>query len=167
MYFDNILLRQYLDSELKVKVYSDESRQWYYLTIDSFDSVPEGQVVGFDITGRGHTLDWKTFTQVKVGESVLDIDGLNKLAHPEEAPEKEEDKPNKEDDKEDESKKDDSKSLPPAPKDKDEPEKKESLKRGDTTIYEGKPAYVDSVSDKYIHLKVWIDGLYVYRAIEK
>ncbi len=72
-YFDKDFLAQYITTDVEVEVFAD--REWYKLTsLDDLEN--DSYMVGYDGTGKPHTIDYKEITQISAYDNVITIDAL-------------------------------------------------------------------------------------------
>lgn len=72
-YFDNNLLKQYLDQKRTLKAY--DGSNWYEIA-DQSDLSDMITCVGYDTYGKDHRFDYRDITQVQVGEQLYTLEML-------------------------------------------------------------------------------------------
>lgn len=72
-YFDNNLLKQYLDQKKTVKVY--DGSNWYDIA-DQSDLSDTISCVGYDVYGADHRFDYRDISQIKIGNSLYTLEML-------------------------------------------------------------------------------------------
>jgi hypothetical protein len=72
-YFDNKLLRQYIDQRKTLKVFVDSN--WYDVA-DKSDLNDELDGISYDVYGQEHRFDYRDVTMIKVGEKTYTLEML-------------------------------------------------------------------------------------------
>lgn len=72
-YFDNKTLAQYIDQNVKLKVYANDD--WYEIA-DKRDLYDPIDCVGYDEFGGDHRFNYTDIGQIKVGDRIFTVDQL-------------------------------------------------------------------------------------------
>ena len=72
-YFDNNLLKQYLDQKRTLKAY--DGSNWYEIA-DQSDLSDTITCIGYDVYGKDHRFDYRDISQIQVGEQLYTLEML-------------------------------------------------------------------------------------------
>jgi hypothetical protein len=72
-YFDNNLLKQYLDQKRTLKAF--DGSQWYEIA-DQSDLSDTITCIGYDVYGKDHRFDYRDITQIQVGQQLYTLEML-------------------------------------------------------------------------------------------
>ena len=72
-YFDNNLLKQYLDQKRTLKAYDGYNRYEIAYQRELSDSITS---IGYDVYGKDHTFDYRDISQIQVGEQLYTLEML-------------------------------------------------------------------------------------------
>lgn len=72
-YFDNNLLKQYLDQKRTLKAF--DGSQWYKIA-DHSDLSDTITCIGYDVYGKDHRFDYRDISQIQVGEQLYTLEML-------------------------------------------------------------------------------------------
>lgn len=72
-YFDNNLLKQYIDQKRTVKAY--DGSNWYEIA-DQSDLSDAITCIGYDVYGKDHRFDYRDITQIQVGKQIYTLEML-------------------------------------------------------------------------------------------
>jgi hypothetical protein len=72
-YFDNNLLKQYLDQKRTLKAY--DGSNWYEIA-DQSDLSDTITCIGYDVYGKDHRFDYRDISQIQVGAQLYTLEML-------------------------------------------------------------------------------------------